>query len=450
MDIIKPFIEHILYPVMEKKNHNRTREYIRALQQSCEKDQRQLLAAQKDDLSRLLLHCIHRVPAYAEQAHLEQLIISDPYAALRQFPLLDKNGFRLDPDSFISEGLTKSQLIENTSGGSTGEPLRFYMDRPTAEHYEAARWRGLSWYGITPGSRSVMIWGNPFELSAMENKKFARQERYLKNRRVIPAYDLREEAMPEHVRLIESYRPEYIYGYAQALALFCKLVKKLGLEITLPLKAVVSTSETLYPEDRKLIAETFRAPVVNEYGARDGGMIAYQCPAGGLHLMAENLVAEVVSIDTHEPVAPGEKGLLAVTDLHNYSQPRLRYLLNDEVSLATEPCSCGRPLPCLTEIYGREDEIFVGVDGRYVNSVAFDNSIKRLEEVEKFQIIQEAPEKARVLMKTFTGEMPARLDEIKQDYADLLPGTEFTWELVEDIPPTPSGKIRYARREFPL
>ena len=73
----------------------------------------------------------------------------------------------MDPESFIADDADRSTLIANNSGGSSGHPVQFYMNRHTVEYYEAARWRGLSWYGITPGSRSLLIWGNPFELDKM-------------------------------------------------------------------------------------------------------------------------------------------------------------------------------------------------------------------------------------------------------------------------------------------
>ena len=118
----------------------------------------------------------------------------------------------MDPESFIADDADRSTLIANNSGGSSGHPVQFYMNRHTVEYYEAARWRGLSWYGITPGSRSLLIWGNPFELDKMAERRYRLTERYLKNRRIIPAYALDPAAMPEHVRLFNSYHPEYIYG----------------------------------------------------------------------------------------------------------------------------------------------------------------------------------------------------------------------------------------------
>ncbi len=113
----------------------------------------------------------------------------------------------------------------------------------------------------------------------------------------------------------------------------------------LSLKAVVSTSETLEKWQEDLIARVFDCPVANEYGARDAGILAYTCPSGGIHITAENCILEVLDPVTYEPVPNGQSGVLAITDLTNYVQPRLRYMLGDMGTLSTEECCCGRRLP---------------------------------------------------------------------------------------------------------
>ena len=450
MDLIKFAIEKFLYPLMEARRGNQVRANLRWLQDSERRPAHELKSLREEKLRRLLLHCVEHVPAYRQFKELVPQIVADPMAALRCFPVLTKEAFRLDPESFIADDADRSALIANNSGGSSGQPVQFFMDRRTVEFYEAARWRGLGWYGITPGSRSLLIWGNPFELDKLAERRYRLTERYLKNRRIIPAYALDPAAMPQHWRLLHRYRPEYIYGYAGALTLFARLLKEQNLPCRVPLKAVVSTSETLHPWQRELLEEVFAAPVVNEYGARDGGIIAYQCPAGGMHLSAENLIAEVADILTGELLPPGERGLLLVTDLNNFSQPRLRYQLGDEVIAGDHPCSCGRVMPLLEEICGREDDIFLTTDGRFVHGVAFANCIKRLPEVEAFQIVQLAPDEAKVLLVTRDGQEPPGLDGVKADYQALLPGTRISYQLVDKIPPSASGKIRYAVRQFPL
>ncbi len=158
MDLVKPFIEHILYPVMEKYKGNQIRYNISELQQSQKLKQYQLRRMQNEKLKKLLLECIAHVSAYQSFANLRNHIESDALNALSNFPVLDKKTYRKNPNAYLNQTVSKNHLIANRTGSSTGEPVRFFIDRSTVEYYEAARWRGLSWWGISPGSRSVMIW----------------------------------------------------------------------------------------------------------------------------------------------------------------------------------------------------------------------------------------------------------------------------------------------------
>lgn len=454
MDVIKPFIEKALYPMMEARRGNRTREYIRELCASAKKSREELLAEQEQKLGRLLDFCLHHVPAYrgllAAQPELEELTGKDPRAALARIPVLEKSAFKAGFEQYLADGAKPEALIHNTTGGSSGEPTHFYLDRVTVEHFEAARWRGLSWWGITPGSRCVMIWGNPFELSAAEEKSYYRKEKYLKNRIIIPAYALKPQAMTQYAAQIDRYRPEYIYGYASALAVFGRLLLEQGLRLHVPLKAVVSTSESLYPFQREIIQKAFGCPAVNEYGARDGGILAYECPQGRLHISCENAVIEVIDPQTKEPLPAGKTGNIVVTDLNNYVMPRLRYALGDTVTLSDQPCSCGMGLPVMESVAGREDDTFVTTEGGFVHGVAFNNIIKRALGVAKFQIVQLSPERAELSLVTENGVKPPEWDGIMADIEALLPGTEITVRCVDDIPVTASGKYRYAIRKFDL
>lgn len=450
MDLVKPFIEKILYPIMEKRRGNHIRQYLGELCQSQKKPAAELKKEQAEKLKALLLFSVQNVEAYKGLAYRIPEIEKDPVSALRTFPILEKCVFKADSESYLADGVNNSSLISNTTGGSSGEPTHFYIDRVTVEHFEAARWRGLSWSGISPGSRSVMIWGNPFELSKAQEKNYYRKEKYMKNRIMIPAYALKPHAMKEYVKRIEKYRPEYFYGYASALAVFARLMLAQNLKLSFKPKAVVSTSESLFPFQRELIERAFSCAVINEYGARDGGILAYECPQGRLHISCENAYVEVVDQKTGEPVAAGQPGLILVTDLNNYSMPRLRYVLGDTVSLSDEICSCGVNLPVMSSVEGREDDTFVTVDGAFVHGVAFNNIIKRSLNVTKFQIVQLSPENAELFLVTGGGTEPEGLSDIMKDIQALLPGTEVNIKYVDDIPVTGSGKYRYAIRSFDL
>lgn len=167
------------------------------------------------------------------------------------------------------------------------------------------------------------------------------KESLLKNRRILSAYNLTERDLSKHVQFLERYKPEYLYGYATILTVFAKMLDDANIKPQLSLKAVVSTSETLEKWQEDLIARVFDCPVANEYGARDAGILAYTCPSGGIHITAENCIIEVLDPVTYEPVLNGQ----SITDLTNYVQPRLRYMLGDMGTLSTEECCCGRRLP---------------------------------------------------------------------------------------------------------
>lgn len=447
MPFQKWMIERCLYPAMERRRGNRVRAVEAELLASERLAPEALRAMQAERLTALLLLAKAGAPAYRDLPLTDDEIRADPFAALRKIPPLTKQAFRADAERYLTR--PKEGLIPNRTGGSTGDPVRFYMDRQQAESYEAARWRGLSWYGVTQGSRSIMIWGSPIELDALAGKKEARREKLLKNREVVSAYDLTPETARALAREIDRYRPEYLYGYSGALVAAAGLLDAQGFRPKRPLKAVVSTSETLTADGAALLKKVFSCPVANEYGARDAGILAYSCPEGRLHLTAENAVIEILDPITLEPVPDGVSGLIAVTDLHNFCMPRLRYLLGDAGTLSASPCACGRTLPVLASIEGREDAILVARGGALVHGNAIRQLVKAYDGVGSFQLEQLSPEQAVLRLKLlpgFTAADPALLDKIR----GVLPGVEIETRYVDDIPPEKSGKFRCAVRRFPL
>lgn len=450
MDLQKHAIERILYPLMEIKSGNKTRRYLKELHRSAKLTSTELEGLQRQRLSKLLLSCVDRVEAYRDYSFLKERISADPEGALRRFPVLTKARFRQDGEAYLNADCQKEALIENRTGGSTGEPIRFYMDRFTVEHYEAARWRGLSWWNITPGSRSVMIWGNSLELEAAGQEAVRRKDRLLKNRVVLSAYDLRPAELPRHMRFLADYKPEYLYGYATALYTLAEMMRREGLSSPCRLKAVVSTSETLFDYQRESIGEVFGCPVVNEYGAKDAGILAYQCRLGGMHIASENAFLEVVDPVTHEPLPRGESGLLVVTDLNNFCMPRLRYALGDRATLSDKSCACGMALPLLEKIDGREDDMFVKVGGGYVHGHAFNHLTRRFHSVAQFRIVQLRPDYAELTVVKTPDAEENEIEAFRVSVAELLPGTEIKLDCADSIERTVSGKERYAVRLCPL
>ncbi len=450
MDLIGSMIRHLAFPLMEKAKGNHIRQNLLELKKSESLSWDALKKLQKDRLRHLLQHAVTSVPAYRDFASMMPLIEQDPLSALTRFPVLSKDVFREDTEKYFSEAADRSQCILNRTGGSTGKPLTFYMDRHTVEYYEAARYRGLSWSNIRVGDPCVMIWGSPIELSQQAQRKQRMKERFLKNRIVIPAFNLRKEQLLEYVKTIESFRPVYIYGWATALALFASFMLEQKIKLSIPIKAVVNTAETLYPYQRELIEQAFACPVINEYGARDGGIIGYECSQGHLHLTVENAVYEAVDIKTLQPVAPGQKGLLLVSDLHNYVMPRLRYQLGDVVVMASDPASCEITLPVLESIEGRENDTFLALDGSFINGQYFTNVARTLLSIKQFQVIQQTPNDVVLRLVDHEGLKAQDIDEFKMGITNRMGEVMIRVERVKEIAPADSGKVRAAIRNFAL
>ena len=84
----------------------------------------------------------------------------------------------------------------------------------------------------------------------------------------------------------------------------------------------------LFPEDKKLMERQFGIPIINEYGASELGIIAFQNPKGDWHINSETLFVEILD-ENNQPVADGTEGKIVVTSLYNKAHPFIRYDIGD-------------------------------------------------------------------------------------------------------------------------
>ncbi len=145
-----------------------------------------------------------------------------------------------------------------------------------------------------------------------------------------------------------------LFGYPSALARIARQADARGIGLgDAGIKVAFVTAERLYDDQRDDIARVFGCRVANGYGSRDAGFIAHECPAGGMHITAEDIVVEVIGADG-QPLPAGESGEIVVTHLATSEFPFIRYRTGDVARLvAGATCACGRSLPLLTDIQGR-------------------------------------------------------------------------------------------------
>jgi phenylacetate-CoA ligase len=239
-------------------------------------------------------------------------------------------------------------------------------------------------------------------------------------------------------------RPKMLFGYPSALSHIARHAEANGWHMDdLGIQVAFVTSERLYDEQRQQISNTFACPVANGYGGRDAGFIAHECPQGGMHITAEDIIVEIVD---HQgaPLPDGEAGEIIVTHLATRDFPFIRYRTGDVGVLDSEPCVCGRGLPVLKEIQGRSTDFLVAHDGTVIHGLALIYILRDMPQVRNFKIIQESLDLTRVWVVTETRLSPEGMAKIERGFkARLGHSANILIEEMTEIPLEKSGKFRY-------
>jgi phenylacetate-CoA ligase len=235
-----------------------------------------------------------------------------------------------------------------------------------------------------------------------------------------------------------------LFGYPSALGYIALCAEEQGICLNeLGIKVAFTTGERLYDAQRETIERLFACPVANGYGSRDAGFIAHQCPSGGMHITAEDIVVEIIDGDG-QVLPPGHAGEIVITHLATRDFPFIRYRTGDIGALGEETCACGRGLPVLKEIQGRSTDFVVARDGTVLHGLSLVYIVRDLTGVRAFKIIQESPDLTRVQLVTDPAFDPADERRIIDGFRQRLgQGVAVKIERVEAIAAEKSGKFRY-------
>lgn len=435
-------VSSALFPLQERLKRHDTVRVRRLMEQSQWWDADRLEALRVRRLRDLLAFAGTHVPYYKS---LFKRIGFDPRELkttqdLQRLPFLGKPEIRAYAEQLKSE---KAQsLARFNTGGSSGEPLIFFIGNERVSHDVAAKWRATRWWGVDIGDPEIVVWGSPIELSAQDRVRMLR-DRLLRTE-LLPAFEMSDARLDEFIAKIRARRPEMLFGYPSALSHIAAHAQKRGIPMSdLGIKVAFCTSERLYDHQRQTIEKAFACRVANGYGSRDAGFIAHECPAGGMHLTAEDIVVEIV--DGQGNVLPaGQAGEIVVTHLATRDFPFIRYRTGDVAVMSVERCGCGRTLPILSDIQGRATDFVVARDGTVMHGLALIYVLRDLPGVAAFKIVQESLDLTRVLVVPGEGFGTQTTEKIRVGLAGRLGSSvNVQVETMSEIPPEKSGKFRY-------
>jgi phenylacetate-CoA ligase len=357
-----------------------------------------------------------------------------------QLPIVTKKELRERFEEFVDPALRQFLKI-STTGGSTGTPTKTGYDGRLPE--EVYSWRLQARYDVHPWDDHAYVWRDTRKgkIAKLKNALMWWPTRHLK----MDATFITPEATAKFLRKYNRLRPVLLQGYVGAIAQVAQFVLDTEMKIWSP-KVVWTTSAPLPPAQRKLIETAFGAPVCDEYGSCECRWIASQCPEGrGLHVNVEHVHVEFVD-GVNKPVPKGEYGRTLVTNLEDTVFPLIRYENGDRGRWLIEPCSCGRTLPCIDSVKGRESESFILPSGKTINgeylTTIFDETPDL---VQGFRVVQHKD--LSITVEYIPSGDESEITKILNGLAVRLGGeVPIDFKRVESIPHD-RGKLRFVVRE---
>lgn len=435
------FFKQTIYPLHEKICGRPTLKQLQTLEKNQYLPSTALNEYTKKRLMDLLRLAQENVVFY-RQVFQKHKIHLNSVKDFTQIPFLERQHLQNDFASLKNHHFKGDVKIQST-GGSSGTPVRFCTDAVRDSATVAMRLRSHRWHGVDIGDKEIVVWGSPIELGRQDFFRTLRDQIF--RSQLIYAFNFTEEKMRQAIARILSFEPRKIFGYAQSIHLLAKYYHEnfSGMKPRKVCDIVFTTAEPLFDYQREEIERAFGAKVAVEYGARDAGLIALECPQGRLHINVDSVYVEI--IDANGKVLPPEKtGEIVVTNFDTPSMPIIRYRTGDMGIRLDEACPCGVTLPVMKVVGGRMSDFLVGADGRKVHPLGGIYILRESEIIRHFRIVQNEIDQVDLLISA-AGELNESTRQTIQRKFDILLGTSvrLSYQYMDNIETSASGKFRH-------
>ena len=283
-------------------------------------------------------------------------------------PIITKRHLQQSIEQRLSEGYTTKNVYLNKTSGSSGHPFIFAKDKWCHALTWAQIMNRFAWYGIDFNtSKQARFYGIPLDKKGYYKERL---KDYFSNRFRFSVFDLSDVAFEETLAKFRTSKFDYINGYTSSIVQFAKYLKRNNIVLNLEcpnLKVCIVTSEMLFDDDKLLLETQFGLPVVNEYGASELDLIAFQNTNNEWQLNSETLYIEI--LDENDAILPyGEEGRIVITSLYNKAHPFIRYDIGD-VGVLSKNSTLRKPT--LKKLIGRTNDIVLLPSGKKAAGLTF-------------------------------------------------------------------------------
>lgn len=430
----------------------RYREFRSLFERTDRYSRAELEAYQDERLRDIVGHAYRSVPYYRERWDALRLQPSDIRGRhdLWKIPLLTRDDIRRHYDDLRSRDVQPAAMRTGHTSGTTGTPLTVGYDREAVWSTYAIFDRHYEWAGLRmgrQGDRIAVARGNVIVPLDQSRPPYWRRNR-AQNQLLLSSFHLSRRNLPVYLDALRRFRPDVVDGYPSTLYVLARFLDSLG--ETLPVKAAITSSETLYDFQRELIERRFGCRVFDYYALAERTVFAGECSRHeGHHVAMEYGLAEVVDGEGM-PLAAGTSGRLVGTSLHNLAMPLIRYVTNDMTSLHAGSCSCGRGHVLMDEVATKAEDMLTLPDGRVISPSVLTHPFKPLDSIEGSQIVQLAPDRVEVRLVPGDGFADHLVAHLRSALAERLgDGVTIDIRLVEALETRPNGKFKWVISHVP-
>lgn len=359
-------------------------------------------------------------------------------------PIITKRHLQQPIEQRLSEGFTTKNVYLNKTSGSSGDPFIFAKDKWCHAMTWAQIMDRFAWYGIDfNSSRQARFYGIPLDKKGYYKERL---KDWFSNRYRFSVFDLSDVAFKTTLAKFKTDKFDFINGYTSPIVQFAKYLKQKNIVLNTicpSLKVCIVTSEMLFDDDKTLMETQFGVSVVNEYGASELDLIAFQNTNDEWQVNNETLYVEI--LDNKGNVLPfGEEGRIIITSLYNKAHPLIRYDVGD-IGILSEKSTLRKPI--LKKLVGRTNDIAILPSGKKAAGLTFYYITKSVIEndgnVSEFVIEQTALDQFIIRFVSKEELSNAQKEIITAEMERYLePGIKVDFNRVSQLKRTKAGKLK--------
>ncbi len=361
---------------------------------------------------------------------------------LARLPTIDKHTVRAQLDEMCAVDLDSGGIDYVSTGGSSGQPLRFYASagRSAIEYaYLVAGWERAGYDLRLPQAvfRGQIV---------AENRQGLRHEYdAVLRRHYYSNFHMTDENMRRYLAHISTIGPCFLLVYPSSVTVLARHLDRTKVAPPSNIRGVLAGSENVLRGDRAMVERVFGVRYFSWYGHSEKLVLAAECEhSTDYHVWPTYGYCELLDEHGHRVTTPGQRGEIVGTGFINRVVPFIRYRTGDYATYVGDRCdACGREHMILKDVQGRWPQgNLIAASGAAISLTALNVHDDTFEGVRDYQFHQVTPGEATLRVvpaRPLSREEQARI--VSRMSGRMQGQIALELELCKELEKTGRGKL---------